>query len=250
MEQLWAPDNLAIIALTFMLAGFVKGVVGLGLPTVSLALLTAAFGLKTAIVLMIVPSLVTNIWQGVVGGNFKVLMKRLWPMFAAAAVCTWFATAAFKVADPRMLAMLLGVLIAVYAGLALVTPQVPPPGRFEPWMGPLMGGLTGVASGLTGSFVVPAVLYMQALGLSRDQLIQAMGLSFTFATLILGLSFSGRGMMATDGVLISATGLIPAAVGMVIGQRVRRRFSETLFRRVFFLSLLIVGAYIIARAAF
>ncbi len=247
MEHLWAIDSLVIIALTFLLAGFVKGVVGLGLPTVSLALLTAAFGLKAAIVLMIVPSLITNIWQGAVGGNFKALMKRLWPMFAAAGVCTWFATAMIQTTDPRTLSMLLGVLVALYAVLALVTPQMPPPGRHEPWLSPLMGGLTGIASGMTGSFVVPAVLYMQALGMPRDQLIQAMGLAFTFATLVLGLSFAGRDLMPADGALISAAGLAPAAIGMVIGQRIRRQFSEALFRRVFFLSLLATGLYIIVR---
>ena len=52
----WQPGALMVIALIFLLAGAVKGVVGLGLPTVSLGLLTVVFGLKGAMVLMIVPS--------------------------------------------------------------------------------------------------------------------------------------------------------------------------------------------------
>ena len=38
-------DALTIVGLTFLLAGLVKGVIGLGLPTISLAVLTVSFGL-------------------------------------------------------------------------------------------------------------------------------------------------------------------------------------------------------------
>jgi len=250
MEHLWAIDSLVIIALTFLLAGFVKGVVGLGLPTVSLAVLAATLGLQEAIVLMLVPSFVTNVWQGLVGGNLVALLKRLWSMFAAALVCIWFASAALVSADPKHLSMLFGTLLALYAGLALVTPQVPKPGRREVWLTPVIGALTGLGAGVTGSFVVPAVFYLQALGLSRDQLIQAMGLSFTVATLGVATAMQGRGILPTDGVAVSAAALIPATIGMVIGQRIRRHLPEAIFRRVFFIALLAMGLYIIGRAVF
>ena len=66
----WSPDLLILVTLTFLLAGTVKGVIGMALPTVSLGILAATLGLKEAIVLMLVPSFVTNVWQGVIGGYF------------------------------------------------------------------------------------------------------------------------------------------------------------------------------------
>ena len=63
------PVTLTVVALTFLLAGLVKGVIGLGLPTISLALLTAALGLPQAMALLLVPSFVTNLWQAVAGGK-------------------------------------------------------------------------------------------------------------------------------------------------------------------------------------
>ncbi|MEM6623442.1 MAG: hypothetical protein AAF674_14530 [Pseudomonadota bacterium] len=69
---------------TFLLAGTVKGVIGLGLPTISLAILTATLDLKTAMALMLVPSAVTNLWQGAVGGQAVALLRANWAFFATA----------------------------------------------------------------------------------------------------------------------------------------------------------------------
>ena len=79
--------TLLIIFGTFLLAGTVKGVIGLGLPTVSLAILTVAFDLPQAMALLLVPSFVTNLWQAMVGGHARELIARLWLFFATGDVC-------------------------------------------------------------------------------------------------------------------------------------------------------------------
>ena len=71
------PLLLALVAATFLLAGAVKGVIGMGLPTVSLAILTATVGLHAAMALMVVPSFVTNLWQAMVGGHGRAILARL-----------------------------------------------------------------------------------------------------------------------------------------------------------------------------
>ncbi len=101
---------------------------------------------------------------------------------------------------------------------------------------------------MTGSFVVPGVLYLQALGLTRDMLIQAMGLLFTASTIALAVALGGNDLLSLDLGTWSAAALLPAILGMWIGQRVRRVLSEPLFRRVFFTALLLLGGYIIAGA--
>ena len=50
----------AVIVGSFLLAGFVKGIVGLGLPTISLALLTVLLDLPTAMALLVVPAFCTK----------------------------------------------------------------------------------------------------------------------------------------------------------------------------------------------
>jgi uncharacterized membrane protein YfcA len=244
---MWTAEILIIVCATFLFAGSVKGVVGLGLPTIALALLAATVGLREAIALMLVPSLVTNVWQGLAGGAFAPLVRRLWLLLLVACIGAWFGVGILAQADAALLTGLLGFMICGYAGFSLATPQITPPGRWEGLLSPAAGAIGGFVAGLTGSFI-PGILYLQALGLSRDQLVQALGISFTVLTVALAGAFTRQDLMTGDLWLLSAVAVAPAVVGMVIGQAVRRRLPEVLFRRVFFSALLLLGAYLAARA--
>jgi hypothetical protein len=239
---------LFLVAVTFLLAGGVKGVIGLGLPTVSLAVLTATVGLQPAMALLLVPSFVTNLWQAVVGGNFMLILKRTWFFLLMATVTVWAGGLVLVAVDVSWLSALLGALLVVYSVLSLTRPAVSLPRSWEPWAGPLLGAVNGVLTGMTGSFVVPGVLYLQAIGLSRDQLIQAMGMLFTVSTVALGVSLGGQKLLSAELGTISVVSVIPAIIGMVLGQKLRQRLSEAKFRKIFFTSILILGLYIIVRS--
>jgi hypothetical protein len=244
---MWTTEILVVVCATFLFAGWVKGVVGLGLPTIALALLAATVGLREAIALMLVPALVTNVWQGLTGGAFVALLRRLWPLLLAACLGTWFGVGVLAQADTVLLTGLLGVMIFGYAGISLVAPQVPPPGRWEGVLSPTAGAIGGLATGLTGSFI-PGILYLQALGLSRDHLVQAMGIAFVVLTVALAGALTRQDMMTVDLWLMSTVAVAPAALGMVLGRALRRRLSEALFRRVFFSALLLLGGYLASRS--
>ena len=241
-------ESLVIVGLTFLFAGAVKGVIGLGLPTVSLGLLTATYGLTPAMALLIGPSLVTNLWQGVTGGAFVEIMRRLWTLLIAVCIGTWIGGAVLANADTQLLTALLGVLLCVYSVSSLVRPPVRHPGKAETWLSPLIGAVNGVLTGMTGSFVVPGVLYLQALAMPRDVLIQAMGILFTVSTVALAVSLGNLRLVSMELGALSAAGVAPALLGMVLGRKVRQRLSETVFKKVFFVSLLILGVYIVGRS--
>ena len=78
--RMWTPETLLAVALIFILAGFVKGVAGLGLPTIAIALMAVFVGLKEGIALMVVPTIVTNIWQAFAGGQFVAIVRRFWSL--------------------------------------------------------------------------------------------------------------------------------------------------------------------------
>ncbi len=242
------PGVLMAVAGTFLLAGMVKGVIGLGLPSVSLALLTVALGLPSAMALLLVPSFVTNLWQALVGGHALAILRRVWPFLLMATATVWIGTLALTRVDLALLTALLGVLLAAYAAINLAGIRVAIPARHEAWAGPLLGGANGVLTGMTGSFVVPGVMFLQAIGLSRDMLIQAMGMLFTVSTLALAAAMQQANLLSAEHGLLSAGAVLPAILGMVIGQRLRAKLSERRFRQVFFVALLALGAYIIAGA--
>ena len=242
-------QTLLVVAATFLLAGTVKGVIGLGLPSVSLGILTAAIDLPTAMALLLAPSFVTNLWQGAIGGKAREILARTWPFMLAATVTIPIGALALSRLDLSWLAALLGTLLSLYSGLSLAgfRTSISPAGETR-W-GPLFGITNGVLTGMTGSFVVPGVMYLQSIGLPRDVLVQAMGILFTLSTLTLGLVLGGNDLLTVELGWVSLLAVAPAILGMVVGQQLRKLLSEQLFRRVFFTSLLVLGVYIIATAA-
>ncbi len=244
------PDLFALTAIgaTFLIAGGVKGVIGLGLPTVSLALLSVLFDLPSAMALLLVPSFVTNLWQGVVGGNGAAILRRIWPFLILATGTVWIGAIALRQVDLSLLSALLGVSLMVYAAANLAGMRIALTAAQDRWAGPLLGTVNGLLTGMTGSFVVPGVMYLQALGLPRDMLIQAMGILFTASTAALAVALQRNAFLSPELALLSLGAVPPAIIGMMAGQRLRRTLSEQLFRRVFFIALLILGAYIIVRA--
>lgn len=244
---MWTPEILILTAVIFTLGGIVKGVAGIGLPTVAIALMAVFIGLKEGIALMVVPTVVTNIWQALVGGHLIELSRRFWSFLAAGAVGAWLGAGVLAVSDGMMLAAMLGALLCLYSAVSLITPQIPSPGRAEGWMSPVIGSVSGVIGGMTGSIAVPGVLYMQALRLNRDQLVQAMGITFFAFTAVLGLSLAHHGVMSADIGALSAAAVIPALAGMAVGQRLRRRLSEARFRKVFFIVLFALGLWLAVR---
>lgn len=238
-----------LLVATFLLAGTVKGVIGLGLPTVALAVLTVAIDMPSAMALLLVPSFATNLWQAVVGGNGRGLLLRLWPFLLAATLTVWIGALALESVDMALLSTLLGALLITYAAISLAGPRLVVTASQEPWAGPLAGLVNGLLTGMTGSFVVPGVMFLNALGLPREQLIQAMGMLFTLSTLALALALRNHDLLSGSQLAWSTAALIPAIIGMMLGQRIRRAISEAVFRRVFFLSLLLLGAYIVFSTA-
>ena len=243
-------DAAAILAIagTFLIAGAVKGVIGLGLPTVSLALLAVAIQLPNAMAVLLVPSFVTNIWQATVGGHGRSLLRRIWLFLLVATITVRLGASALTRVDHSLLTALLGLLLVAYAAANLAGRRFRVEARHERWAGALAGLVNGVLTGMTGSFVVPGVMFLQALGLSRDALIQAMGMLFTVSTLALGFALQADNLLRLEHGILSTMALVPAMAGMVMGQRIRKRLSEQLFRKIFFLSLLALGAYLASRA--
>ncbi len=240
--------TVAVIAGTFLLAGAVKGVIGLGLPTVSLGLLTVAFDLTTAMALLLVPSFVTNLWQAMVGGNGRELLLRIWPFLLMATATVWLGATALTRLDLSLLSALLGGLLVAYSVLNLAGIRLEIAAQWEVWAGPFFGTVNGILTGMTGSFVVPGVMFLQGIGLSRDMLVQAMGMLFTASTVALALALQSNNLLTTQLSLVSGAAVIPAAVGMVAGQRIRRGLSEARFRQIFFVAIFVLGAYIIAKS--
>jgi uncharacterized membrane protein YfcA len=239
------PAQTLLVIGTFMLAGTVKGVIGLGLPTVSMGLLGLAMLPAQAAALLIIPSTITNLWQLAFGGHLNALLKRLWPTLLLIFIGTGLGTLWLGLSGGRWVGHALGGALLAYALSGLFLPSFKVKPRTERWLGPLCGVITGIITSATGVFVIPAVPYLQALGLNRNQLVQALGLSFTVSTLALAAGMAWHGTLGGGEINASLLALVPALLGMWLGQAVRQRISAVLFKRLFFIGMALLGAHLL-----
>ena len=251
MELLGLPISTAILALAagaFILAGFVKGVMGQGLPTVAVGILSLIMSPGEATALAIIPAFITNIWQAWFGPAFGPLMRRLWPTMVAICIGTWLASAlGLGLLTPEAASLArktLGIALILYGllGLSRIRMQVPP--HTEWWLGPLMGAANGVVSAATGVFMAPVIPYIQSLGLERDDMVQAQGISFSVSTLSLSFVLMANGMLNVANATASLVAVAIAFAGMFLGQYIRQFVHPEVFRFLFFLGMLVLGVHL------
>lgn len=162
-------------------------------------------------------------------------------MLAAGALTTFASTWLIVALDGQLLASLLGAALIFYAIYGLLLRPVAIPPRWEALASPAVGVLTGGATGATGVSVVPAVPYLQSVRLSREDLVQSLGLSFTVSTLALAAGLAARGALEFRSGLESMLLVVPAFAGMAVGEALRRRMSAQVFRYGFYTGLLALG---------
>ena len=227
-----------------LLAGLLKGIIGVGFQTVGIAFLTVITNLPNAISLLLIPSLVTNLWQAGAGGELFTILIRLWPLIITASMMVWFGSIALTSVSLSYLSALLGVLLIIYSTFSLFGLRFEVKTKNEWWLAPFIGLINGVLTGMTGIFVVPCVFYFQAIGFRKDTLIQSMGVLFTALTLMLIVSLKTKNILTLELSGWSALAIIPAITGVFFGQRIRKRISEAIFKKIFFSCLIMLGIFI------
>lgn len=238
----------AAVAAIFLVAGLAKGVVGLGLPTVSVAMLSLVMSPLEAAAILIIPSLVTNVWQMLAGPGLLPLARRFWPLLLGILAGTLAAGAVQPPDTGNFPRLLLGILLVVYgiSGFAAVQWEVRR--NAERMLSPVAGAVTGAVAAVTGVFVIPAVPFLQALNLPKDALVQALGLVFTVSTVALAIMLGLEHSMHKEDAMLSVFALLPALAGMRIGQKLRQKLSLRAFRGCLFGGLIAIGLHLALRA--
>jgi len=234
--------------IAFLLAGLVKGVLGFGFPIIALVILTLTVGLLDALAIIVAPTLATNIWQALSGKHFLAIWRRMRIYFVVAAISVLLSAQYLASANVDLLTGLLGAVLFFYALSRLFDIHITVPREKERLLSVILGTINGTLTGLTGSFMVPSVLYMQALGFPKDMLVQAMGIFFALSILMLAISLGSNDLININEARLSGLALIPSFLGLYIGRWTRGQIDEESFQKVFLIAVLTLGAYLVWRS--
>ena len=237
-----------LVLFAFVFAGMVKGVIGMGLPSVVMGVLGLVMLPLQAAALLVLPSLITNFWQAGSGPAFRALSRRFATMLIGVFVGTPIGFWLFADLPAKWGTGTLGAVLATYGVIGLTSFHPSVQRASETALSPVIGSVTGLLSGATGVFVIPAVPYLNSLELSRDELVQTLGMSFVVSTTAMAIGLWMVGKFSAPVAGQSLLAVLPALAGMVIGQKIRHRLSAQTFKRVFFIGMLVLGAYMVLRA--
>lgn len=233
--------SLLVIATAFIVAGIAKGALGMGLPPVALGILSFALPLEAALAMMVLPTMATNVWQAVYGGGFRPLVRRFGTMAAGAVIALLFVALAFGKLGTPTAAGWVGIVLVLYALLALTAWRPAVSRRAERWANPLIGVISGAVAGITGVAAVPFLPYMQSLEMNRNELVQGLGIMFLFIIGALTAALALQGSFTPVNLAGGIAAIAPTFFGVWLGQKARRRISPEKFRLVFLVGMLLVG---------
>jgi hypothetical protein len=234
------------VAAVFIVAGTVKGITGMGLPTVGVSLLGLAMPPSAAAALLVAPSLATNIVQ-CWGTHTRELLRRfgaMWAAILAGCVFTPVPTVGNSAGFGRVC---LAAILVVYGTWTLAGWKLPHPRRHEWWISPVIGYVGGLMTVATGVFVIPVSPYLQSLDLAKEEMVQALGITFTVCTIGLALRLGMDRVPVMQLGVPALVALCCAFAGMAMGARMRRRWDRKTFGRAMSLAFVALGALMLAK---
>jgi uncharacterized membrane protein YfcA len=241
------PGLVAIAVGACLAGGLVKGMIGLGLPLVAIPILSYVMPVPQSIAMLILPVVLSNIYQMVQGRHVGPVVRRLWPLLAAL-VAGMLLGAQFLVSmEDSALAIVLGLVILclVLLSASRFEPRVPP--EAERWVAPAVGFGSGVIGGFTSFYGPPLIVYMNALRMPKDVFVSALSTAYFVGSLPLALALVMHGVMGPKEAALSAAALLPVFAGMRVGQRVRDRIPQDAFRKAVLAALAAISLSLIWR---
>ena len=238
--------QIVFVLSVFFFAGAVKGLVGLGLPTVTIAVTALFLPLSDMIAVIALPTIFTNIWQAAVGGQFLRIVRRQWTLMLPLMVFLYLTMWLAGQHGPKWAVLVLAAVLVAYGALGLFRIRLRIHPDLEKPLAPVIGVVSGFVAGLVGVPVVPLMPYMQGLDVKPVELVQSLGVIVSIASITLTASLLRYGLLDQRHVLISALAVIPAVAGQTVGTQIRRRLSIEQFRQVVFWALLLTGLYTFA----
>ena len=239
---------IVLCSLALFAGGAVKGLVGIGIPLVSLSLLSLFLPLADAVVLLPVPVIVANVWQSIVNPHFTSAMRRFWPLVLAMFAGTVAGANVLTSIDANSLNLFVGILVVLFSLSNFLNPELRLPARLERGVGVVAGGVGGFMGGMSALFGPPIILYLTSLGLRRETFVGVISSIYLCGALALLIALGSVGMMSRADFVESAVASVPLMLGVWAGQRFRDRIRESVFRKLLLVVVLAVGVRLIVIA--
>jgi len=229
-------------------AGFVKGTIGFGFPTLSTPLLAMVMDVKSAVAVLILPNIVMDGLQAIRSPGLRATMRRLGLLMVCGMAGTIIGTRALIGLSPRAAVGVLGGFVLAFVVLNATPLKVRVSPRWEGWLSPPVGLLAGIVGGITNVPGTPLVIYFYALSMAKAEFVRSVAFSFVVykVTQLTAVLWFGLLTPALFGWSVAVTAL--ALVTFRLGLAVQDRFDQKTFSRAVLVFLAVLGGWLVLRA--
>ena len=233
------------ILFTYFLGGITQGILGVGLITVVISLLSFVIDVKETIALVIIPTIITSFFQMINGNNLKDIIKdtRYFLVFSTLIIVP--GVFLLKVLESDLILIFIAILLFMNSSLSLSNRVVAIPNHQNSIIQLLVGSLNGFIIGLTSIYTMPFVFLLQSLKYNKEKTVQFMGLAFLLYSCMQFLSLSYSKLISINTIIPSLIVTLPVIIGFLLGKKIRSFISEKLFKKLFYLMLLVMSGIIL-----
>ncbi len=243
------------MAVTFgvmLFAGFTKGAVGFGLPMICISGVGSVMPAEIAIAALILPGLITNIWQSLRNGFGAAWasLKQYWRLNLVLLMSIYAFAQLIVIISETALFVILGVGITFFVSLQIVgwIPHIP--ARLATKIQAPVGLIAGFFGGLSGVWGPPILLYLLSQKTPKIEMIRIQGISFLVGAIVLTGAHMQSGLLNKITTPLSAWLIVPAIVGMAIGFKVQDKLDQEKFRKITLIVLAVAGLNLLRRGLF
>ena len=239
------------VAVAVLAGGLAKGVTAIGLPIIFLVIAVNFVPPQTALAIITIPILVTNLWQVCRGPSVMQPVKRFWPMLIAFVICMYIGSLIAASVDSATMFLLIGISVLIFTVSQFVTPMKTPLSPvLEKVLGPFVGVIAGLMGGISTVWGPPIMMYLFTLHLPKDMWTRSIGAIYLIGAVPLTIFYWKNGILNPDNIWLSVAACVPVMIGTLIGESLRRHVNEALFRKILLFALFIMALNLLRRALF
>lgn len=241
-------EVLLLALLVFLLAGIVKGVLGIGLPTISISMLAQFVDPRVAIAFLLLPALITNVWQIYRGGQIKRSALKLWPFVSVMAVVLFISSLFAARANTKILVLGIGIMVVLWTVTSLMKSPPRIPAHFDRPAQFVLGAVAGVMGGLTAIWSPPMVVYLLSIKCDKEDFVRFTGFMIICGTVPLTIGYLLNGLMDKKLAMASLMMIVPTLLGFSIGEYLRRFLGGRQFQIAVLVLFFLMGLNLIRRS--
>ena len=242
----WIPLAAFLVA---GLAGFIKGVTGVGLPLIFVTGLSLILPIEVVVAMIAVPALVTNVMQASNAGRAAAwaTFSEFWLITTILFCMTLLCTQLVVVLERRTLLLLLGIGVFLITSSQTLGPQLWWPERWRKPIEVLYGIVAGFFGGLSGLWGTALISYFMALRMDKESFVRTTGVAWLAGSIPYTIGHLQNGILNATTIPLSIAAVAPAVIGMWLGKKLRHRINLSTFRRITTIVILLSALNLIRR---